>query len=72
MTHARPTDWNALALPALFDALARQKLAARRMPRARTFGAAERRLGGFCAQLLHQALHCSSIALKALGGSTYL
>ena len=23
MTHARPTDWNALALPALFDALAR-------------------------------------------------
>ena len=56
----------------LLDALARQKLAAGRMPRARTFRPAERRLCRFRAQLVHQTLHCSSIALKALRRSTYL
>jgi len=53
-------------------ALARQQLAARRMPRARTFRAAEGRFRRLVTQLVDKTLHCSSIALKARGGSTYL
>jgi hypothetical protein len=37
------------------------------MPRPRAFGPAEGGLAGLFAQLVYQPLHCSSVALKALG-----